>query len=110
MKFASAIFLLVVLFVSVTNATDSCTPSKEYKMIFPEHTTTDYAIKESSIVYDLDAATVCFFAKDTDDNKPSGGHGGDECVYSCKTDEATWGNALSFCTTPTLNVWFDNNE
>ncbi|KAL9972416.1 hypothetical protein ACROYT_G018715 [Oculina patagonica] len=41
-------------------------------MIFQEHTTTDYAIKENSIMYDLEAATVCFFAKDTDDNKPSG--------------------------------------
>ena len=35
---------------------------------FKERTITDYAILENSIAYDLDAATVCFFAKYTDPN------------------------------------------
>ncbi|KAL9972414.1 hypothetical protein ACROYT_G018712 [Oculina patagonica] len=76
-------------------------------MIFEEHTTTDYAIKENSIMYDLDAATVCFFAKDTDDNKP-GRYGGEQCVYSYNVAGTVAGNALLLCTTPKLNVYFDN--
>ncbi|KAL9972420.1 hypothetical protein ACROYT_G018719 [Oculina patagonica] len=76
-------------------------------MIFEEHTTTDYAIKENSIMYDLDAATVCFFAKDTDDNKP-GRYGCEQCVYSYNVAGTVAGNALLLCTTPKLNVYFDN--
>ncbi len=79
-------------------------------MIFQEHTTTDYAIKENTIAYDLNAATVCFFAKDTDDNKPSSGHGGVECVYSYNDGKAYAGNALELCTAPKLNVWFGSSE
>ncbi|KAL9972422.1 hypothetical protein ACROYT_G018721 [Oculina patagonica] len=77
-------------------------------MVFQELTNTDYAIKENSIVYDLDAATVCFFAKDTDDNKP---YVADfnvyECLYSYNVAVETWGNALMLCTYPTLTVEFD---
>ena len=40
-------------------------------MMFQQHGTTDYAIKENSIVYDLNAVSVCLFVRDTDENKPS---------------------------------------
>ncbi|KAL9972431.1 hypothetical protein ACROYT_G018730 [Oculina patagonica] len=93
------------------NATDHCCkPCNEYRMIFQEHNTTDYAIKENSIVYDLDAATVCFFARDTDENKPPGEDGAGDCVYSYDDGEAIWGNALTLCTSPSLNAWFDDTR
>ncbi|KAL9972258.1 hypothetical protein ACROYT_G018534 [Oculina patagonica] len=79
-------------------------------MIFQEHTTTDYAIKENSIVYDLDAATVCFFAKDTDNDKPYSASGASECVYSYNDGGSKWGNALMLCTTPSLNVWLGDGD
>ncbi|KAL9972415.1 hypothetical protein ACROYT_G018713 [Oculina patagonica] len=79
-------------------------------MLFQEHTTTDYGIKAKSIVYDLDAATVCFFAKHTDDNKPSGVYAMNECVYSYNVAETLAGNALLLCTSPSLNVWFGGTK
>lgn len=67
-------------------------------MRFPERTNTDYAINEESVVYDLDAVTVCFFAKDnlsksSTDNK---------CLYSYAIPENH--NELAVCTSPTLRV------
>ncbi|KAL9972430.1 hypothetical protein ACROYT_G018729 [Oculina patagonica] len=126
MKFAWTTFLLVLLLVSALDARKrngrkggkgrklskaaECNPTGEYQMIFQEHTITDYAIKNNSIVYDLHAATVCLFAKDTDDNKPSGGYGGNECVYSYSDAEASYGNALLLCTSPSLRVWLENTQ
>lgn len=51
------------MFSNVSDFLVSLTRSlSEYQLRFKERTTTDYAILEDSIVYDLDAATVCFFA------------------------------------------------
>lgn len=74
----------------------------EYQLRFKERTTTDYAILEDSIVYDLDAATVCFFAKDTDSNKPPNEY---QCVYSYAVSDQN--NELLFCTSPVLRVLVD---
>ena len=74
-------------------------------MIFSKHTTTDYAIKENSIVYDLNAATVCFFAKDTDDNKPTSDN---QCLFSYAVSEQH--NELTFNTSPVLRVLINGNR
>ncbi|KAL9972259.1 hypothetical protein ACROYT_G018536 [Oculina patagonica] len=74
-------------------------------MMFQEHTTTDYAVKENSIVYDLDATSVCFLVKDTDDNKPSGY---EQCLYSYRAPGAE--NALNILTTPTLRALLNGHK
>ncbi|KAL9972418.1 hypothetical protein ACROYT_G018717 [Oculina patagonica] len=124
MKFVWTTFLLILLLVSALDARKrkgrkggkgrklskaaECNPTQEYQMFFKEHTTTDYAIKNNSDVYDLHATTVCLFAKDTDDNKPSGGDVSG-CVYSAYP-ATTQGNSPLLCTYPKLNVWFSSTE
>ena len=75
--------------------------------MFLKHTITDYAIKNNSIVYNLNAATVCFFARDTDANKPSGKY---QCLYSYAAESSIWGNGLVLCTTPVFSVWIDKSQ
>ena len=67
--------------------------------MFQNHTTTDYAILEDAINDDLSAMTVCFFVRDTDDNKPSGTR---QCLYSYSIQNGD--NKLNVLTTPTLRV------
>lgn len=91
------------MFSNVSDFLVSLTRSlSEYQLRFKERTTTDYAILEDSIVYDLDAATVCFFAKDTDSNKPPNEY---QCVYSYAVSDQN--NELLFCTSPVLRVLVD---
>lgn len=91
------------MFSNVSDLLVSLTRSlSEYQLRFKERTTTDYAILEDSIVYDLDAATVCFFAKDTDSNKPPNEY---QCVYSYAVSDQN--NELLFCTSPVLRVLVD---
>ena len=70
----------------------------EYLMLFQERTDTDYAIKENSIVYDLDAATLCFFARDN----PNDSSDDNQCPYSYAVPGVD--NEFTFCTTPVLRV------
>lgn len=116
MKVARTVFLLLLLFATTMDARrkdggrrrsynygeNDCTPCQEYQLRFKERTTTDYAILEDSIVYDLDAATVCFFAKDRDSNKPPNEY---QCVYSYAVSDHN--NELLFCTSPVLRVLVD---
>lgn len=79
-------------------------------MIFqqPHDQTTDYAILENSIVYDLNAATVCFFVKDTDDNKPAFPGYPVEVVYSYAVSEPM--NMLEVFTYPKLYAHVGGQE
>ena len=70
----------------------------EYWMTFPRRTNTDYAIKENSIVYDLDAVTVCFFARDNPDESSTD----NQCLYSYAVTGVD--NELTVCTSPMLRV------
>ena len=90
-KFSNVYYFLVSLKRSLS----------EYQLGFKERTITDYAVLEDSIGYDLDATTVCFFAKDTDHDKPTIGTS-TQCVYSYAVTGQT--NALNFCTYPALRV------
>lgn len=74
-------------------------------MMFRERTDTDYAIRENSIVYNLDAATVCFFARNTDDNIPSDTS---QCLYSYAVPGSD--NQLTFCTSPVLRMHLANTR
>ena len=76
----------------------------EYWMTFPRRTNTDYAIKENSILYDLDAVTVCFFAR-VDPNESTGDN---QCLYSYAVYEDD--NELTVCTSPMLRVLIQGNS
>ncbi len=67
-------------------------------MTFPERTNTDYAIKENSIAYDLNAVTVCFFARDN----PYESGTDNQCLYSYAVTGQH--NELTVCTSPALRV------
>lgn len=77
----------------------------EYQLRFKERTNTDYAILENSIAYDLLTTTVCFFARDTDENKPQNDN---QCLYSYAVTGHH--NALTFFTTPVLRVLINGNR
>ena len=70
---------------------------------FKERTITDYAILENSIAYDLDAATVCFFAKYTDPNSLPN-------VYTFVYSYAYTGddNELQICINPVLKAYVND--
>ncbi|KAL9972300.1 hypothetical protein ACROYT_G018584 [Oculina patagonica] len=116
MKFAWTTFLLVLLLVSTLDAARKrkgrkrrkgnerphkaaqCLPTQEYMMTFPERTNTDYAIKENSIAYDLNAVTVCIFARDN----PYESGTDNQCLYSYAVTGQH--NELTVCTSPALRV------
>ena len=75
----------------------------EYQLRFKERTITDYAILKNSIAHDLDAATVCFFAKDTDTR--SNKHA---CTYVYSYAVTGEDNALQICTHPVLKAHVNN--
>ena len=72
----------------------------EYRMTFPRRTNTDYAIKENSIGYDLNAVTICFFARDM--YNPEESSTDNQCLYSYAV--STEHNELTLCTSPMLRV------
>ena len=76
----------------------------EYWMTFLRRTDTDFAIKESSIAYDLHEVTVCFFARDNP-NESSGDH---QCLYSYAVSGER--NALTVCPCPKLQVLLQGNR
>ncbi|KAL9972439.1 hypothetical protein ACROYT_G018741 [Oculina patagonica] len=96
--------MLVLLRVSGSAAESLCTPCKEYRMIFQEHTTTDYAKIENSITNDLNAVSVCFFARDNDANKPDT----EQCLFSYTVNGAD--NSLLIITSPTLRVIINDKK
>ena len=73
-------------------------------MRFPERTNTDYAITENSIVYDLDAVTACFFARDN----PNESSNENNCVYSYAVPG--YHNDLTVCTSPVLRALIQGNS
>ncbi len=76
----------------------------EYRMIFQEHTTIDYAKIENSITNDLNAVSVCFFARDNDANKPDT----EQCLFSYTVNGAD--NSLLIITSPTLRVIINDKK
>ena len=73
-------------------------------MRFPERTITDYAIKVNSIVYNLDAVTLCLFAKDN----PNESSNDNNCPYSYAV--AGMDNEFTFCAVPDLRVLIHGNR
>lgn len=67
-------------------------------MFFVQHTDTDYAIRRHSIVYNLNAATLCLFAKDI----PSESSDDNQCPYSYAVSGMD--NEFTFCAVPNLRV------
>lgn len=70
----------------------------EYRMVFPERTNKNYALKENAFASGLEAVTLCFFAKDN----PRDSSDEFQCPFSYGVSGSH--NELTFCTSPTLRV------
>ncbi len=70
----------------------------EYRMVFPERTNKNYALKENAFTNGLKAVTLCFFAKDNPNDSSDKFH----CPFSYGVSGSH--NELTLCTSPSLRV------